>query len=169
MIVRESIDFQRGQDPRRAMGIGQAAIWRENHADKPFAQITFFLKDPMGNKKRYVATLFYGPDYEGSEDSIWWGRGRLISAWQGSGGISSVGNMQNKPVQFFEGDDEERMMWNNPDEFSKRVINPLLDNRVKEVIDHITEEWWEGNFEDQLREWFSTGVMTVFNVKYEAL
>jgi hypothetical protein len=170
-IVRESIEFQRGQDPKRAMGIGKAYdIWREEHNGKPFILVKFFLKDHMDNKKRYIVELFYESDYDDEpNDSIWWGRGKLISAWQGSGGLFSVGNMQNKPSQFFEGDSEERMMWTNPSQFNKEVIDHMLNDNAKGALDHIINEWWECDFEIQFREWFDSGVMTVFNIRYDAL
>lgn len=31
------------------------------------------------------------------------------------------------------------------------------------------EDWWEGNFETQLRDWFRSGVMTVSRVEYKIL
>jgi hypothetical protein len=169
--IMESIDFQRGADPKRSMGIGKAyEIWRKKYNNEPFIKVTFFLKDPMGNKKRYVVNLMYERNYdERPNDSVWWSSGRLISAWQGRGGLFAPRNMQNKPHNFFEGDPNERMLWNAPEIFNKEVIDPVLDERPKVVIDKIIEEWWEDDFETLLEGWFKTGVMTLFNTKYETL
>lgn len=169
-LVREYMDFEKGKDPKRAMGIGKFyEIWRENHTRKPIAKITFFLTDPMENKKRYIVYLNYENNWEGSADSIWWGRGKFIGSWRGEGTSFFVGNMQNKPANFFEGDPEERVMWQDPENFNKDIIDLFEKGRVKEAITEVLQEWWEVDFEAAMRDWFRSGVMTIHRIEYKAL
>lgn len=39
--------------------------------------------------------------------------------------------MQNKPKDFFYGDDDERTMWENPEPFNKLMIDPISEGKVK--------------------------------------
>jgi hypothetical protein len=169
-LIREYIEFERGKDPKKAMGIGKFYdLWREEHTKKIIVQVLFFLTDPMGNKKRYTVFLNYEANWDNYSDSVWWGRGRLIGGWEGSGTQFSVSNMQNKPEDFFYGTADERTMWENPEPFNKLMIDPLSEGKVKKAITDLMEDWWEGDFETQLRDWFKSGVMTVHRVEYKAL
>ena len=166
----ESLEFQRGQDPKRAMGIGKFYdIWRNEHTKKPIVKICIYLTDSMGNKKRFVLFLNYEANWDGYSDSIWWNRGRLMGGWEGSAMGFATSNMGNKPVDFFSGDSDERTMWRDAEVFNREVIDPILSGNVKSGIRDIMEEWLEGDFEQMLREWFATGVMRVSKIEYTAL
>jgi len=169
-LVREYIDFERGKDPKKSMGIGKFHdIWRTEHTKKPIVKICVYLTDTMGNKKRFMVFLNYEANLDGYSDAIWWGRGRLMGGWEGSGMGFSNSNMQNKPSDLFSGDSDEKVMWKDPEVFNKEVIDPISSGNAKIAIKDIMEEWWEGDFEQQLREWFATGVMRVNKIEYTSL
>jgi hypothetical protein len=170
-LVKESIEFERGLEPSRAMGIGKFyEIWRKEHNKKPIARITFYLSDLFENKKRFIATLYYEHNWEGYSDSIWWGRSELLGEWEKTRQSFAISNMQNKPANdFFEGNDDERIMWIDDFRFNDDMIDPLSKGRVKETIRGLIDQWWDVDFETALKDWFKTGIMTLHNIEYEVL
>lgn len=123
--------------------------WRRKFKGKAFASKTVYLTDPMGNEKRYV--VFFKYEENPTNDAIYLSE-KLIGGWEGSGTPFSLSNMQNKPVKLF--DREEKTMWKDEKEFNKLIDNP-------KILDGILEEWFVQPFDEMLKSWFKSGVMTV--------
>jgi hypothetical protein len=159
--VNEAIDFQRGQDPKRAMDIGIFYDkWRKDHDGKILFTYFFYLLDPMGNKKTYWVHLYYSTKNESQRaDTVYFDGERLIGGWGFTGTSFSLGNMQNKPSNMF--NKEEASFWDDPKVFNK-IIDRLEDSKkAKSWFIEMTEEWFESTFEEMMGGWFQSGVCRV--------
>lgn len=160
--VNEGLDFERGQDPKRAMDLGIFyKKWREDHDQKPLVIYRFFLSDPMGNKKIYTVTLMY-KSKNGNHigDTVYFTNERLLSP---SGTMFSLSNMQTKPDHVF--DAAETTFWDKPETFNKEI-----DQMVKSPkgwFNDMCEEWFEQPFETMMKSWFRSGIMRVEKAEFQ--
>lgn len=160
--INEEVNFERGKDPMRAMDLGIFyEKWRKDHDGKILFTYTFYLMDPMGNKKTYWVHLYYSSKNESQRaDTVYFDGERLIGGWGFSGTSHSLGNMQNKPSNMFT--KEEATFWDNPEYFNKNTIDQLTDpKKAKKWFAQTTEEWFESTFEELMRGWFNSGVCRV--------
>jgi hypothetical protein len=161
--VNEAIDFQRGQDPKRAMDIGIFyQKWRTDHDGKILFTCFFYLLDPMGNKKTYWVHLYYSTKNESQRaDTVYFDGERLIGGWGFSGTSFAISNMQNKPADRMFNKDEATF-WDNPEYFNKNTIDQLTDSKkAKKWFDEMTGEWFETPFLEMMSGWFKSGVCKV--------
>lgn len=166
--VNEGLDFERGQDPMRAMDLGIFyKKWREDHDGKILFTNYFYLLDPMGNKKTYWVHLYYSTKNESQRaDTVYFDGEKLVGGWGvtrdsfSAGNSFSIANMQNKPANHMFNKDEASF-WDNPTVFNK-IIDQLTDKKKAEKwFKEMTEEWFETPFEEMMNGWFKSGVCRV--------
>lgn len=133
--------------------------WRRVHNKKPIARIVVYIKDPWGNKKRYVAFLMYK---ETQDSDVLYFSERLMGEWEGSGTPFSVSNLQNQPRNYF-GGSEETTFYDDEAKFNEFIDN--LNNDVTKTVEKLYEEWFEETIEDSMRAWFNTGVYKIDDIK----
>jgi hypothetical protein len=159
--VNEGLDFQRGQDPKRAMDIGVFYDkWRTDHDGKILFTCTFYLLDPFKNKYTYWTNLYYSTqNVSHGADSVYFSGERLIGGWGFNGTPFSLSNMQNKPTNMFNKD--ETSFWDDPKFFNK-IIDQLTDKvKAEKWFKEMTEEWFEDGFDTMMRKWFKSGVYRI--------
>jgi hypothetical protein len=158
-ILTEALDFERGQDPMRAMELGIFYDkWRKDHDKKPLFTCYFYLTDPFKNKYTYWVHLYY-ENGSRKEDTVYFSGERLIGDWGFSGTPFSLSNMQNKPTNMFNKD--ETSFWSDPKVFNK-IIDQLTDKKKAEKwFKEMTEEWFEDPFDTMMRSWFRSGVYRI--------
>jgi len=167
MIVRESIDFERGQDPKRALAIGKYEGFRNRYNKKPFLEISIDLykndiSKPGPEEATYKVYLFYERDWEetGDPDSVYFFNEKLFD----NSGVAPreipMKIMDNEPIYFFEYGNEERTMWKEEQEelFNTNIIDLFLKEKYQALVNNLSEEWFESpDFMNMLSEWISSG------------
>lgn len=159
--VNETLDFERGQDPKTAMSIGILhRKWREDHDGKIIFTYFCYVVDPFKNKYTYWTHLYYSTKNESQRaDTVYFHGEGLIDNWRFRGTPFSLSNMQNKPVNMFT--KEEATFWDKPEVFNK-IIDQLLDPvKAKIWFYEMTEEWFEDKFESMMIKWFNSGVYRI--------
>lgn len=137
--------------------------WRRSMNGKSMGRYTFFLQDPMGNKKRYVVNIMYVESPKHDEIYL---KEILMGKWDGSSMPHALSNMQNKPAKQF--DFHERTMWDNEVAFNK-IIDAFAggDKKAAEkAFNEISMEWFETDFITMIKEWLKTGVETFVKVEF---
>lgn len=135
--------------------------WRRVFNNKPIAYIQVYLKDPMGNKKRYKAILIY--EEKEDSDSLYF-KELLIGGWGQEGSLLfAVSNMQNKPPRYLGVD--ETTMFEDENRFNKFIDG--IKNNPETTIKNLWTEWFEGDLESDLKKWMDTGVYKVHKITIE--
>lgn len=157
--------FERGKDPKKSMDIGMFYdIWRKDHLNKPILKINYLLTDPYENKKTYSVQVIYTQKYG---DTLEFGNEILRGNWMGAGPVFALANMQNKPYRYF---GEETTFWEDhlKHQFNKEIIDNCNKEHVNELLVYLSREFLdEDDFDEQMRKWFATGVMTVHELKVQ--
>ncbi|MDD5649146.1 MAG: hypothetical protein PHF86_01830 [Candidatus Nanoarchaeia archaeon] len=172
--LKESTIFNKSEkNPFRKLGIGKSyEIWRINHEKKPILNIVIYLQDSFNNKKRYQVNLFYRKNKK-DDDTIWFGREKLIEGWQLDTDKSiSIDELQNKPNLLFENGYDEARWWIDEYHFNEDVIDSLINENskeAKEFMNNLSKAWFEQDFEIMMENWFSTGSNIVKKIKYNVV
>ena len=170
-LVREYIEFEKGKDPKRAMGIGKFyEIWRKEHDKKPIIKISADLSRFENDKAQWEIYLFYEETKEKSmrtkveeiRDTLYFDEENRLGP---------IGKL--KPEQYFP-DPEEAVHYSNPQVFDKEIIDTLEDKGdegARDLIEGYIKEWWEDErgLEGILKNWFKSDLWIVDNVKIKSL
>ena len=121
--------------------------WRRVYNGKAIASLTTYIKDSLGNKKRYVIYFKYAESP--SSDDIYL-TNSLIGGWEGGGIPHSLSSLQNRGDII---DKYSRIMFKDPEEFN-HIISTLPDS-LEEILSQI----WDGDqIESRIIRWMRTGV-----------
>ena len=133
--------------------------WRRAYNKKPIARIVVYLKDPSGNKKRYIAFLMYR---ETQDSDVLYFSERLIGDWKGAGSSFTLSNLQNKPKNYF-GGPQETTFYRDENEFNEFIDN--LNKNVTKTVSEFFKDWFGETIQRGLGSWFRTGVYEIDNIK----
>jgi hypothetical protein len=165
--LEEALKFERGGVPLETMGIGKYEGFRNHYNKKPFLEVLINIykkkiDTPGPDEANYRVYLFYEKDwYEtNNPDSVYFFNEKLFEGWDDDLNSISMAIMNNKPIKFFEYGDEERTMWRDDQVnlFNKNIIDPFFEKRYNELINNLSEEWFEQTiFVDMLADWIDSG------------
>ena len=135
-LVREYIEFTKGKDPKKTMGIGRHyEIWRENHNNKPVVRADILMKDPSGQDYTYSVNMMYGSEENWKDstkmmDSIWFADESLYQ--------NNRNLLMTLPYPYFP-TEEEKTHWGNPEVFNREIIDPMEENPEKSFDEFVSE------------------------------
>jgi hypothetical protein len=144
-LVKEHIEFDRGQDPKRSMGLGKFyEIWKKDHLNEPILSIYFRLKDQDLKEYVYVVDLIYGKEEDWTKnstedrDAIWFEEG----LYKAKGNRLRKDPIASKSSWNWFPMEEEKTSWQKSDIFNKQIIDKLEKN-PEEVFAKLAEDWFE--------------------------
>ena len=150
-LVKEYIEFEKGKDPKRAMGIGRFyEIWRDDHMNEPILSVYFRLKDKNLKEYVYVVDLMYGQeeswvpkDKGGVQDSVWFEEG----LYRAKGNRLRQDPTAAKSDFYWFPTEEEKTSWPDPGSFNSQVIDKIEKN-PEGVFKELAAEWFDSTPED---------------------
>lgn len=150
-LVKEHIEFDRGQDPKRAMGLGKFyEIWRGNHLNEPILSAYFRLKDQDLKEYVYVVDLIYGqeeawkPKTPGEmQDSVWFEE----ALYKSKGSRFRKDPIVANPDWHWFPTEEEPTYWTTADSFNKQIIDKI-EKDPESVFTVLAEDWFEATPEE---------------------
>jgi hypothetical protein len=145
-LVKEYIEFEKGKDPKRSMGIGKFyEIWRDEHMNEPILSVYYRLKDQNLKEYVYVVDLMYGQEESWGPKST----GEMRDAvWFEEGLYKAKGNRFRKDPIASKSDwqwfptEEEPTSWDHSEAFNKQIIDKLEKNPQK-VFDELVKDWFD--------------------------
>jgi len=169
-LVREYVNFERGKEPKRSMGIGKFyEIWRSEYNEQPIIQIAADLSK-INDEARWEIYLFYKKDsdsfqYSGEipeKDTLYFNEENRLG---------NIGTL--KPDKYFP-DPEESIHYSDPKMFDREIIDTLTDKGdagARYLIEEYIKEWWEDKrrLDGILKVWFGSGGWKVDRVEVKSL
>jgi len=145
-LVKEYIEFERGKDPKKALGIGKFyEIWRDDHMNEPILSVYFRLKDQNLKEYVYIADLMYGqeeawkPKFPGEMlDNVWFEEG----LYKAKGNRFRQDSIANKADWHWFPTEEEPTSWTDQAAFNKQIIDNIEEN-PEAVFEDLASDWFE--------------------------
>lgn len=131
--------------------------------NKDFFQIVVGVKDPMGNKLKFILTFkyIYTADHYIT----------LSNDLMSTSGRNALSNLQNKPINFINtlGDGDETL-FETDEEFIQKIVKPYFKKSSKEINKALAETFVDDTeFTAELMKWFKTGVYSIDSINFKIL